>query len=259
LEPAYSADELAGLIPVDTKIPYDARELLIRIVDDSDFSEFKPGYGAATVCVHASIHGIACGFIGNNGPIDPDGATKSAQFIQSCDQASLPVIFLNNTTGFMVGTEYEQAGMIKHGSKMIQSVANARIPKITLYVGASYGAGNYGMCGYAYQPDFLFAWANARTGVMGGEQAASTMDLVARTSARRKGNDIDEPALQEQSAAIIKHFEHQSDAFYTSGRVLDHGIIDPRDTRSVLGFCLQTCIEARARHLQPNAFGVARF
>ena len=148
--------------------------------------------------------------------------------------------------------------MIKHGSKMIQAVSNVRVPRITLYVGASYGAGNYGMCGYAYDPDFLFAWPNAHTGVMGGEQAAGTMSMVARMGARRKGVDVDEKALEKQHAAIVDHFERQSSAFYTSGRVLDHGIIDPRDTRRVLGFCLQTCKQARARTVQPNSFGVAR-
>lgn len=257
-EPLYSPDELAGLVPVDAKTPYDVRELVLRIVDGSEFSEFKPDYGIATLCMHASIFGIACGLIGNNGPIDPNGATKAAQFIQTCDQSCLPIIFLNNTTGYMVGTEYEQAGMIKHGSKMIQAVTNVRVPKLSLYVGASYGAGNYGMCGYAYEPDFLFAWPNANTGVMGGEQAAGTMSMVARAGAKRKGIDVDEEALQKQHAAIVEHFDCQSGAFYTSGRVLDHGVIDPRDTRRILGFCLQTCLEARARTLQPNSFGVAR-
>jgi geranyl-CoA carboxylase beta subunit len=258
-EPAHSPDQLAGLVPVNAKTPWDVRELVARIVDASDFSEFKPDYGAATVCMHASIYGIACGLIGNNGPIDPDGATKAAQFIQTCDQAGLPLIFINNTTGYMVGTEYEQAGMIKHGAKMIQAVANVRVPKLSLYAGASYGAGNYGMCGYAYEPDFLFAWPNANTGVMGGEQAATTMTMVARSGARRKGIEIDEDALQQQHNAIVDHFDRQSGAFYTSGRVLDHGVIDPRDTRRVLGFCLQTCLEGRNRTLRPNTFGVARF
>ena len=257
-EPVYSPDELAGLVPVDAKTPYDVRELVLRVVDESDFTEFKPDYGIATICMHASIFGIACGLIGNNGPIDPDGATKAAQFIQTCDQSSLPIIFLNNTTGYMVGTDYEQSGMIKHGSKMIQAVSNVRVPKLSLYVGASYGAGNYGMCGYAYEPDFLFTWPNASTGVMGGEQAAGTMSMVARASAKRKGIEVDEEALQKQHTAIVEHFDRQSGAFYTSGRVLDHGVIDPRDTRRVLGFCLQICLDGRARKLQPNTFGVAR-
>jgi geranyl-CoA carboxylase beta subunit len=158
----------------------------------------------------------------------------------------------------MVGTEYEHAGMIKHGSKMIQAVSNVHVPKISLYIGASFGAGNYGMCGYAYEADFLFTWPNAVTGVMGGEQAAGTMELVARNAARRRGQEIDEAQLQAQTQAIVAHFDRQSDAFYTSGRVLDQGMIDPRDTRRVLGFALETIREARARSLQPNSFGVAR-
>ncbi|MGB3864714.1 MAG: carboxyl transferase domain-containing protein [Xanthobacteraceae bacterium] len=256
--PLYDIDELAGVIPTDHKTPYDVRELLVRIVDGSDFEEFKPRYGAATICVQAAIMGQPCAFVGNNGPIDPDGAAKAAQFFQLCDQAELPIIFLNNTTGYMVGTEYEQAGMIKHGSKMIQAVSNVRVPKITLYIGASYGAGNYGMCGYAYEPDFLFAWPNASTGVMGGEQAARTMTQVAEVTAARSKTPLDREKLRAQEDSLIAHFSRQEGAFYTSGRVLDHGVIDPRDTRRVLGFALETCRESRLRRLQPNSFGVAR-
>ena len=256
--PVYDADDIAGLVPVDYKKPYDVRELITRLVDASDFIEFKPRYGTTTVCVQAAIFGFDCGIIGNNGPIDPNGATKAAQFFQLCDQSDMPMIFLNNITGYMVGTEYERAGMIKHGAKMIQAVSNIRVPKISLYIGASFGAGNYGMCGYAYQPDFLFAWPNAVTGVMGGEQAALTMEYVARASAERRGKEVDEAALAAQREAIVAHYDQQSDAFYTSGRCLDHGIIDPRDTRKVLGFCLETVWEARNRKLRPNSFGVAR-
>ncbi len=256
--PLYDIDELAGVIPVDHKTPYDVRELLTRLVDGSDFEEFKPRFGVSTVCVQASIMGHACALIGNNGPIDPDGAAKAAQFFQLCDQADLPIIFLNNTTGYMVGTEYEQAGMIKHGSKMIQAVSNVRVPKITLYIGASFGAGNYGMCGYAYDPDFLFAWPNASTGVMGGEQAARTMTQVAEVAAARARTQPDREKLRAQEESIIAHFSRQESAFYTSGRVLDHGVIDPRDTRRVLAFALETCRESRLRRLQPNSFGVAR-
>ena len=257
-EPRYSPDEIAGVVPVDYRKPYDVREVIARIVDDSDFVEFKPRYGVSTVCIQARIFGQACGLIGNNGPIDPAGATKAAQFFQLCDQSDMPLIFLNNTTGYMVGTEYEQAGMIKHGSKMIQAVSNVRVTKISLYIGASFGAGNYGMCGYAYEPDFLFAWPNATTGVMGGEQAALTMEYVMINSARRRGKDVDHAVLKAQKNAIIEHYDRQSDAFYTSGRLLDHGIIDPRDTRKVLGFVLQTCWESRHRTLRPNTFGIAR-
>ncbi|SET37512.1 acyl-CoA carboxylase subunit beta [Oceanicella actignis] len=257
-EPLHDPDEIAGLVPVDYRKPYDMRELAARLVDGSDFMDFKPRFGASTVCLQAAIHGVEVGIIGNNGPIDPQGAAKAAQFIQLCDQADAPLIFLSNTTGYIVGVESERAGMIKHGSKMIQAVSNARVPKITLYVGASFGAGNYGMCGLGYDPDFLFAWPNARTGVMGGAQAAGAMDLVARAGLRRRGLEPDEDRLAAQRAAIQAHFERQEDAFYTSGRMLDMGVIDPRDSRKVLAFALQTCREARARRLRPNAFGVAR-
>jgi len=257
-EPRYSADEIAGVVPVDYRKPYDVREVVARIVDDSDFVEFKPRYGASTVCIQSRIFGQACGLIGNNGPIDPAGATKAAQFFQLCDQSNMPLVFLNNTTGYMVGSEYERAGMIKHGSKMIQAVSNVQVTKISLYIGASFGAGNYGMCGYAYEPDFLFAWPNATTGVMGGEQAALTMEHVMINSARRRGKEVDRAVLKAQKNAIIEHYDRQSDAFYTSGRLLDHGIIDPRDTRKVLGFALQTCWESRRRTLRPNSFGIAR-
>jgi geranyl-CoA carboxylase beta subunit len=257
-EPLYSADDIAGLVPVDYRKPYDVRELVARFVDGSDFEDFKPRYGVSTVCLQGSIMGQACGIIGNNGPIDPAGATKGGQFFQLCDQANIPIIFLNNTTGYMVGKDYEHGGMIKHGSKMIQAVSNVRVPKITLYIGASFGAGNYGMGGFGYDPEFLFTWPNAVTGVMGGEQAALTMDQVARVGAERRGQAVDEAALQAQKDRLIKHFDDQSDAFYTSGQMLDQGVIDPRDTRLVLGFALETCWEARNRAVNPNAFGVAR-
>lgn len=256
--PVLSPEEIAGVVPVDYRKPYDMREVAARIIDGSSLREFKPDFGPATVCLHARIFGQAVGIIGNNGPIDPAGANKATMFLQLMDQAGSPVIFLNNTTGFMVGAEYEHAGMIKHGSKMIQAVQNLRSTKISLYIGASFGAGNYGMCGYAFEPDFLFTWPNAQTGVMGGEQAATTMEQVARRTAERKGRPVDEQRLAAQRAAITARFDQQANAFYTSGRVMDQGMIDPRDSRAVIGFCLQTCAEARARVLRPNVFGVAR-
>ncbi len=256
--PQYAPEDLAGVVPVDYRKPYDMREVAARIVDGSNLLEFKPGYGPATLCLQARIMGQPVGILANNGPIDPDGATKATHFLQAMDQAGTPVVFLNNTTGYMVGTEYERGGMIKHGSKMIQAVTNLRVPKISLYVGASFGAGNYGMCGHAFGADFLFTWPNAMTGVMGGEQAALTMEQVARRTAERKGFPVDEERLAVQRAKITAHFDRQSDAFYTSGHMLDMGMIDPRDTRRVIGFCLATCREARSRDLRPNAFGVAR-
>ncbi len=258
LPPKYSQEEILGLVPTDYRKPYDVRELICRFVDGSDFIQFKPDYGVSTVCVQANIFGVPVGIIGNNAPIDPNGATKAAHFFQLCDQVNRPLIFLHNTTGYMVGSQYEHAGMIKHGAKMIQAVMNVKVPKIALYTGASFGAGNYGMCGFSYKPDFLLTWPNAQTGVMGGQQAAKTMEHVMRNSAKRKGKELDEEQFAKQVKGIEHHFDNQSDAFITSGRLIDHGMIDPRDTRKVLGFCLATCLEAQLRELRPNNFGIAR-
>mgnify|MGYP000163850283 FL=1 len=258
LPPKYSQEEILGLVPTDYRKPYDVRELICRFVDDSDFIEFKPDYGVSTVCAQANVFGVPVGIIGNNAPIDPNGATKAAHFFQLCDQVNRPLIFLHNTTGYMVGSQYEHAGMIKHGAKMIQAVMNVKVPKIALYIGASFGAGNYGMCGFSYKPDFLLTWPNAQTGVMGGQQAAKTMEHVMRNSAKRKGKELDEEQFAKQIKGIEAHFDNQSDAFITSGRLIDHGMIDPRDTRKVLGFCLSTCLEAQLRELRPNNFGIAR-
>ncbi|MBN7797938.1 acyl-CoA carboxylase subunit beta [Parahaliea mediterranea] len=257
-EPRYSPDELLGVVPADYRQPYDAREVVARLVDGSRFLDFKPAYGVSMVCLQASIYGMPVGILCNNGPIDPDGATKAAQFIQLCDQAGTPLLFLQNITGYMVGTAYEQAGMIKHGSKMIQAVTNARVPRLTLMIGASFGAGNYGMCGQGYDPDFVFSWPNTQIGVMGGEQAANTMSEVLRAGAARKGVEVDEAELKAREQAVIGHYDRQSDAFYTSGRMLDDGLIDPRDSRTVLGILLQICREARDRGTHPNTFGVGR-
>ncbi len=256
--PRYDPDEIAGIVPLDYRQPYDVKEVIARLVDGSDLLEFKSRYGSQTVCVQANIHGMACAFIGNNGPIDPDGATKATHFIQLCCQSNTPLIFLQNTTGYMVGTAYEQGGMIKHGSKMIQAVSNATVPRLTLMIGASFGAGNYGMCGRAYNPRFLFSWPNAVTGVMGGEQAAMTMRLVMEGSAARRGQTIEPAVLAAQEQQIIDHFNGQSDAFFTSGWLLDDGLIDPRDSRKVLAFLLATVREGEKRPLFPNTFGVAR-
>ena len=257
-EPIYDTKELSGIVSVDYKVPYDVRELIARIVDGSDFIDFKVEYGVSTVCVQTKINGYSCGIIGNNGPIDPNGATKSAQFIQLCDQSDIPLIFLSNTTGFMVGKQTEQLGMIKHGSKLIQAVSNVKVPKITLNVGASFGAGNYAMCGKAYEPDFIFSWPNAKIGVMGGEQAAKTMEQVMISSAERKGTNIDEVKLKSQLTEITEKYNSQSDAFVTSGRGLDYGLINPIDTRKILGFLLETFWESKHRATKPNSFGIAR-
>ncbi len=257
-EPSLDPDEIAGIVPIDYRTPYDAREVIARIVDGSDFSDFKPGYGVSTVCVQAEVMGHPIGIVANNGPIDPEGATKVAQFLQLMDQAGTPAIFLQNTTGYLVGKQYEQGGMIKHGSKMIQAVTNISVPRITFMIGASYGAGNYGMCGRGYDPDFVYTWPNASAGVMGGEQAAMVMSIVAEGQAKAAGVEPDREALKKQEARLTEMFNSQSSAFYTSGHMMDDGMIDPRETRRTLGFLLATVWEGRARTVRPNSFGVGR-
>ncbi len=257
-EPIYDPDEIAGVVPLDYRKPYDVREVVARVVDASEFLDFKPRYGVSTVCMQAQIYGHAVGLIGNNGPIDPDGATKATQFFQLCDQSELPIVFLQNTTGYLVGTQYERAGMIKHGSKMIQAVTNVSVPRLTMMIGASFGAGNYGMCGRGYDPDFLYTWPNARTGVMGGDQAAKTMSIVTEAAAKARGGEVDRETLAQQEQMLAYHFDSQSDAFYTSGHLQDDGMIDPRDTRRTLGFLLDTIWESRHRSVKPNSFGIAR-
>ena len=256
--PRYDAEELLGLVPLDYRKPYDVREAIARIVDGSDFLDFKPEYGPHTVCGHASIEGYPVGVIGNNGPIDPQGAVKAAQFIQVCDQSGTPLVFLQNTTGYIVGTRAEAAGMVKHGSKMIQAVTNARVPKLTFHIGASFGAGNYGMCGRAFDPNFIFAWPNNRIAVMGGEQAAKVMTIVAEDGARRAGREPDHAGLAAMAKQVIGTYDAESTALYATARLWDDGIIDPRDTRRVAGLCLSICDEASRRTLRPNVFGVAR-
>jgi geranyl-CoA carboxylase beta subunit len=245
-------------VPDDLRQPLDMHEVIARLVDGSDFLPFKALYGAATVCVQAWLGGHAVGILSNNGPIDVAGANKATHFIQLMCQLGHPIIYLQNTTGYMVGKESEQAGMIKHGSKMIQAVTNATVPQITIQCGASFGAGNYGMCGRAYAPRFLFSWPSAKTAVMGGEQAARTMRIVSEAALARKGITPDAAQSQAQYDKIVAMFEAQADVFYTSGLVLDDGVIDPRDTRAVLAQCLDICAQAEARQLRPLQFGVAR-
>ena len=255
---AFDADELLGLMPAHHREPVDMRELMLRLVDGGELLEFKALYGSATVCAQARIGGHAVGLISNNGPIDVQGANKATHFIQWMCQLGHPIVYLQNTTGYMVGKEAEQGGMIKHGSKMIQAVTNATVPQLTIQCGASFGAGNYGMCGRGYAPRFLFSWPSAKTAVMGGEQAARTMQIVTEAALARKGLTPDAAQSQQQFDQIVALFEAQADALYTSGLLLDDGVIDPRDTRAVLAFCLNTIAEGAARELRPMQFGVAR-
>ena len=256
--PRYNQEELLGIMPMDHKRPVDMRQLIARIVDDSDFTEFGTNYGSATVCGHARVAGEALGIITNNGPLDVPGANKATHFIQACCQSRTPLLYLNNTTGYMVGRAYEEAGMIKHGSKMIQAVTSATVPQITIYCGASFGAGNYGMCGRGFHPRFCFSWPNAKTAVMGGEQAAETMAIVTEAAAIRRGKPIEQEKLDAMKAQITGVFDGQMDVFSTSARLLDDGVIDPRDTRAVLSEVLAICREAEARDPQAMQFSVAR-
>ncbi len=260
--PLYDIDELCGVVPADYRKPYDCREVIARVVDGSEFLEFKNEYDQQTICGRAVIHGHQVGVIGNNGPITIKGATKAAQFIQMCCQSGIPLVYLMNTTGYMVGSESEQGGIVKHGSKMIQAVANATVPQITIVMGGSFGAGNYGMCGRGFGPEFIFAWPNSRTAVMGGEQAAKVMSIVTREKWIKQGKPIgeaEEGQLAAIESTIVKQFDLQSTAFAASARLFDDGLIDPRDTRRVLGYTLSICREALARTVFPSSFGVARF
>ena len=256
--PVHDAEDLMGIVSADGRAPFDMREVIARIADGSVFFEFKPDYSPDTLCGHTSIEGHRVGVVANNGPIMPTGSLKAAQFIQLCDQSGTPLVFLQNTTGYMVGSQAERDGAIKHGSKMIQAVANARVAKFTIVIGGSYGAGNYGMCGRGFSPRFIFSWPSARTAVMGGEQAAKVMEIVARGKADRDGTPIDEDRLAKTSAGIRAGIEAQSTALFATARLWDDGIIDPRDTRRVLGLCLTIAGEGEGRTPTPNTFGVTR-
>ena len=257
-EPFFDEQELMGIVPADEREPYDVREVIARLVDGSDFLEFKAEYAAEMICGHARVQGHLVGILGNNGPIQPTGSTKAAQFIQLCDQTGTPLVFLQNTTGYMVGSAAERGGAIKHGSKMIQAVANARVPKFTFVLGGSYGAGNYGMCGRGFDPRFIFAWPTARTAVMGGAQAAKVMDIVNRAKIERSGMEANEEALAAMSDGLRLRLDKESVALFGTARLWDDGIVDPRDTRRILGLGLVLAAEADQRTLHPNTFGVAR-
>ena len=239
VDPVYDSEDLLGIPSADFKAPFDVREVLARIVDGSVLFEHKADYGTNLVTGWAHIHGFPVGILANDrGVLLSAESQKAAQFIQLANQREVPLVFLQNVTGYMVGARYEQEGMIKHGSMMINAVANSTVPHITVQIGGSYGAGNYGMCGRAYGPRFLFVWPNARTAVMGPEQLAGVVSLVARASAEARGDEFDEEADAARRDAIERQIEHESVAPFTSGRLLDDGIIDPRDTRTVLGMTL---------------------
>ncbi|MBV60994.1 MAG: acetyl-CoA carboxylase carboxyltransferase subunit [Nevskiales bacterium] len=256
--PRYAPEELLGVVPADYRRPYDCREVIARLVDGSEFLEYKNEYDQQTICGRASIYGQPIGIVSNNGPITTKGATKAAQFMQLCVQTQTPLVYLMNTTGYMVGTESEQGGIVKHGSKMVQAVANASVPRITIVMGGSFGAGNYGMCGRGFDPDFIFAWPNSRTAVMGGEQAAKVMTIINKAKAQAAGHEFPEEQAAKAEANLVGLFNKEADALAATARLFDDGLIDPRDTRRVLGFTLSICQDAKRREVAPNSFGVAR-
>jgi len=245
--PLYDPEELLGLLPVDLRSPINIRDVFRRVVDGSRFEEFKPLYGRTLVAGWASVHGFPVGMLGNNGVLFSDSSEKAAQFIQLCNQIDVPLIFLQNITGYMVGKAYEQGGIVKDGSKMINAVANSKVPHIAIIIGASYGAGNYGMSGKAYNTRFVFTWPTAKIAVMGPKQLAGVMSIVRRGSARAAGREFDEEEDARITAAVEDRAERESLALYATGRVADDGIIDPRDTRTVLGITLSACHNAEVK------------
>ncbi|MDJ0770041.1 MAG: carboxyl transferase domain-containing protein [Ilumatobacter sp.] len=237
-EPLHDQAELIGCASADVRIPFDIREIYARVLDGSRFEEFKPLYGDKLVCGWGSICGFPVGLLGNNGILFSEEAKKGAQFIQMCNKTDTPLVFMHNITGFMVGSKAEQGGIIRNGAKMINAVSNSEVPHFCLMVGASYGAGNYGMAGKAYDPRFIFSWPNHKIAVMGGRQLAGVMDIIARNAAAGRGIEVDEEQLEAQKAALEAQIESESSALYSTGRVWDDGIIHPNDTRHVLGMAL---------------------
>jgi|TARA_E500000178_G_scaffold249002_1_gene245576 geranyl-CoA carboxylase beta subunit len=259
--PLYPTAELRGVVPADPKTPFDMREVIARIADGSDFLEFKTEFDNGTLCGHIDIEGQACGVIGNNSPITARGAAKGAQFIQLCEQSGTPLLFLTNTTGFLVGTEPEQAGIIKHGAKFIQAVTNCKVPKITIIVGGSYGAGNYAMAGRGMAPRFLFAWPRSVVSVMGPAQAGSVLRQVAEAKVLRSGGELNEEttkAIHAMEQETISDMEARSNALANTARVWDDGLIDPADTRAIIAFVLGVCREGDERTVNTNTFGIGR-
>lgn len=255
--PVHDPEELLGLIPSDPKQPFDPREVIARLVDGSEFDEFKPLYGTSLVTGWARLHGYPIGILANaRGVLFNEEAQKGTQFIQLCNQSDTPLLFLQNTTGFMVGRDYEQRGMIKHGAMMINAVSNSTVPHITVVMGASYGAGNYGMCGRAYDPRFLFDWPNSRTAVMGGQQLAGVLSIVARQTAQATGKPFDEAQDAQLRAAVESQIDSESKALVISGLLYDDAVIDPRDTRTVLGIALSAIHNAPVQGAE--RFGVFR-
>ncbi len=254
-EPLYDPADLAGLIPRDNRKPFDVREVISRIVDGSEFNEFKKLYGETLVCGFAHLYGYPVGIVANNGILFSESALKGAHFIELCSQRGIPLIFLQNITGFMVGSKYESGGIAKDGAKMVTAVACAKVPKLTMIIGGSNGAGNYGMCGRAYSPNFLWIWPNARISVMGGEQAASVLATVKRDGMEARGEEWSADAEESFKVPVREQYEHQGHPYYASARLWDDGIVNPADSRMVLGLSLSAALNAP---IEPTNFGVFR-
>jgi 3-methylcrotonyl-CoA carboxylase beta subunit len=254
-EPLHPVSELGAVVPSDPRTSYDVREVIARLVDGSEFHEFKAEYGTTIVTGFAHLHGHPVGIVANNGVLFSESALKAAHFIELCDRRATPLVFLQNIAGFMVGREYEAGGIAKHGAKMVTAVACARVPKLTVVIGGSYGAGNYSMCGRAYSPRFLWMWPNARISVMGGEQAATVLATVRRDQAEARGQDWAEADEEVFRQGIRDEYERAGDAYHATARLWDDGIIDPADTRTVLGLALDAAANAP---LEPVAYGVFR-
>ncbi len=254
-EPAVDPNDLYGVVPCDTRTAYDVREVIARLVDASLFHEFKAEYGTTLVTGFAHLWGHPVGIVANNGVLFSESALKGAHFIELCDQRKIPLLFLQNITGFMVGREYEAGGIAKHGAKMVNAVACARVPKLTVIIGGSFGAGNYSMCGRAYSPRFLWMWPNARISVMGGDQAAAVLATVKRTQIEGSGGTWSADEEEEFRAPIRERYEAEGNAYYSTARLWDDGIIDPLETRNVLGLALSVCANAP---LEDVAYGVFR-
>jgi 3-methylcrotonyl-CoA carboxylase beta subunit len=254
-EPRYSTDELYGIIPTDPRYPFDVREVIARIVDHSMFDEFKALYAKTIVCGFAHIWGMPVGIIANNGILFSESALKATHFIELCTQRHIPLLFLQNITGFMVGSKVEAEGIAKHGAKLVSAVACAKVPKITVIIGGSYGAGNYAMCGRAYDPRFLWMWPNARIAVMGGEQAASVLAQVTREKKKRKGETWSAEDEKNFKTPFLAQYAEQSSAYYSSARLWDDGVIDPGQTRYIVGMSLRIAHNAP---IESTTFGLFR-
>ncbi|MEO6593514.1 MAG: carboxyl transferase domain-containing protein [Planctomycetota bacterium] len=253
-DPLYDAEELLGVLPKDTRTPYDVREVIARLVDGSRLHEFKTRYGTTLVTGFAHLHGMPIGIVANNGILFSESAQKAAHFVELCSQRKVPLLFLQNITGFMVGRKYETGGIAKDGAKMVQAVATAPVPKLTVLIGGSFGAGNYGMCGRAYQPRFLFTWPNSRISVMGGEQAAGVLVQVKKDQLEAKGQKLSAADEQELSAPILEKYETEGHPLFATARLWDDGIIDPRQTRGALALALSACLNAPIEDWQAPVF-----